>query len=97
MNNRVGWLLFCGNLGDMAVVLITGGTGLVGKALIRSLLSKGHEVIVISRYPMDKKEKIPGLSYSRWDIRQQQIDPEGFVGQIANGADAPADLVAVEP
>jgi uncharacterized protein (TIGR01777 family) len=71
-------LLFCGNLGDMAVVLITGGTGLVGKALTGTLLTKGHEVIVLSRYPMDKKEKIPRLSYSRWDIGQQQIDPDAI-------------------
>ena len=62
----------------MAVVLITGGTGLVGKALTKTLLSRGYEVIILSRNPRENQEKVPGLSYSRWDIELQQIDTEAI-------------------
>ncbi|HEX4373932.1 MAG TPA: NAD-dependent epimerase/dehydratase family protein, partial [Puia sp.] len=33
----------------MPTVLITGGTGLIGKALTEKLLEKGYEIIVLSR------------------------------------------------
>tara|TARA_B100000315_G_C14471321_1_gene538490 strand:+ start:816 stop:1088 length:273 start_codon:yes stop_codon:yes gene_type:complete len=32
-------------------VLITGGTGFIGKALIKKLNEKGHELVVLTRNP----------------------------------------------
>lgn len=57
----------------MATVVITGGTGLVGKALSKALVHHGYKVIILSRNPSGKKE-IPGISYARWDLAQQTID-----------------------
>src|SRR5262249_18341771 len=49
-------------------VLITGGTGLIGKVLCRVLLADGHEVIVLSRSPEAKKDHLPqGVRVHGWD------------------------------
>lgn len=57
----------------MQTVLITGGTGLVGKALTQALLAKGYKVIVLSRNVSDK-ENVANLIYARWDVKKQEID-----------------------
>lgn len=61
----------------MSTVLITGGTGLVGKSLGRALLEKGYRVIILTRDP-DSQESIPGITYASWDIRRQIIDPKAI-------------------
>ena len=33
----------------MATILITGGTGMIGKAITKALLEKNHHVIILSR------------------------------------------------
>lgn len=38
-------------------ILITGGTGLIGRALCKALLAAGHELTVLSRHPAAVKEK----------------------------------------
>jgi len=43
----------------MAVVLVTGGTGLIGKFLCKLLQSKGHSVFILSR----KKTANPSYFY----------------------------------
>jgi len=59
----------------MPTVLITGGTGLIGKALSELLLRKGYRVIILSRTVPDQQTKdIPGLTYAHWNIAQQTID-----------------------
>lgn len=63
----------------MSKILITGGTGLVGKALTESLLKKNHEVIILTR----DKDKItttqqPKLSYAFWDVDKQQVNTEAL-------------------
>ena len=60
----------------MATILITGGTGLIGKALSKALLDKGHQVIILSR-----QQNLPAegnLRYAHWDIEQQLIDREAI-------------------
>ncbi|HSF82711.1 MAG TPA: TIGR01777 family oxidoreductase [Anaerolineales bacterium] len=50
-------------------VIITGGTGFVGSALAKSLVSDGHEVISLSRNP-DKPHKLPSeVKILHWDAR----------------------------
>lgn len=53
-------------------ILITGGTGLVGKQLQKDLLEKGHHVIVLTR--SKKKSDHNNLHYSVWDYTKEVID-----------------------
>lgn len=61
----------------MNTILITGGTGLVGNALTKALLSKGYSVIILTRQK-DKQSSIPNLSYAHWDINNMTIDEQAF-------------------
>lgn len=58
----------------MASVLITGGTGLIGRHLSRRLQEKGYEVALLSR-TKNYKEQIP--SYI-WDINKGEIDQKAI-------------------
>ena len=42
----------------MATILITGGTGLIGTALTPMLLSKGYEVIILTRQTSKQKTDV---------------------------------------
>lgn len=50
-------------------VIITGGTGLIGRALSASLAPDGHEVIVLSRTPERATGVTEGVRVERWDGR----------------------------
>jgi uncharacterized protein (TIGR01777 family) len=61
----------------MSTVIITGGSGLIGKALSGLLAASGHEVVVLGR----RKAEAAPISSSRtsvrscwWDIEQQEIE-----------------------
>lgn len=58
----------------MQTVLITGGTGLVGKALTRVLLENGYEVIVLSRKKNAPTDSHTKLTFAQWDVDKQTID-----------------------
>ena len=60
----------------MQTVLITGGTGMVGTSLTQLLLSKGYQVIVLTRQP--RISNVPNLSYAVWDIDKGYIDPSAI-------------------
>ena len=59
----------------MSTVLITGGTGLIGRALTKELVSKGYTVIILTR---DKRRhKAAGnISYAEWNVEKQTIDKD---------------------
>ncbi|MEI9943428.1 MAG: NAD-dependent epimerase/dehydratase family protein [Chitinophagaceae bacterium] len=61
----------------MATVLITGGTGTIGKAITNALLEKKYEVIVLTR-KLPLEQPVPGLSYAQWNIEQPSIDAEAI-------------------
>ena len=61
----------------MDTILITGGTGLVGKALGQSLLKKGYQVVILSRNA-GKSSTIAGLSYSQWNVEAQTIERQAI-------------------
>jgi uncharacterized protein len=57
----------------MQNVLITGGTGLVGRSLTKALLARGYAVTILTR-------KLPGnqegsnTQYALWDVKKQTLD-----------------------
>lgn len=55
----------------MATILITGGTGMIGKALTKELMSKGHEVVVLTR---QAKASANGVSFKEWDVERGTMD-----------------------
>ncbi len=53
-------------------VIITGGTGLIGRALAHSLAGDGHQVTVLSRSPERHRDFPPGVALVAWDGRTAQ-------------------------
>ena len=39
-------------------LLVTGGTGLIGRALVKRMLTDGHEVTVLTRQPLQSNEQV---------------------------------------
>lgn len=69
-------------------VIITGGTGLIGRRLGQSLAQDKHEVIVLSRTPGDYAGQLSsGVKAVAWDGKSA----EGW-GHLADGADAIVNL-----
>ena len=57
----------------MNTILITGGTGLVGKALTAKLLAKNYQVIILTRkLPLTNDNK--NVSYAVWDVKENDMD-----------------------
>jgi uncharacterized protein (TIGR01777 family) len=54
-------------------ILITGGTGLVGKALTRALVKKGYKVIILTRNTSGKEQR-DDVVYAAWNVHKQEID-----------------------
>lgn len=64
-------------------ILITGGTGLIGRALVTKLIEDGHEVTVLTRNPEKAKtilhsgsltKKWDGINTSDWASIIEQTD-----------------------
>jgi len=60
----------------MAKILITGGSGLVGRAISELLLKKGHEISWLSR----EKGNWRSIQKFRWDLKSGYIDEAAFTG-----------------
>lgn len=58
-------------------ILITGGSGLVGQALSKALLSKGHQVHHLSRKEGTDAHGIPAFE---WNLDRDYLDPAALVG-----------------
>lgn len=69
-------------------VIITGGTGLIGASLAKSLLANGHEVILLTRSPAAQASKAPaGAQLVQWD----GVTTQGW-GHLVDGSDAVINL-----
>jgi uncharacterized protein (TIGR01777 family) len=68
--------------------IITGGTGLIGRALAADLAADGHDVIVLGRSPARVTGLPQGVRAQGWDARSAK----GW-GNLADGADAIVNLV----
>ena len=58
----------------MTTVLITGGTGMIGKALTHALVERNYKVIILSRKSVDQQPANNNISYATWNITEQTID-----------------------
>lgn len=76
-NNFYGTCLLLNKISAMPTVLITGGTGMIGKHLTRMFIAKGYEVIILSRQSMASNPQ-PGISFAKWDVPNQIIDAEAI-------------------
>lgn len=54
----------------MAIILITGGSGLIGRKLTAALQAKGHEVRWLSREAGDRS----GIRAFKWNIPRKELD-----------------------
>lgn len=63
-------------------VIVTGSTGLVGRALIRSLLADGHEVTRLVRGDA-QGFRAPGTAAVHWDPERGEIDAGALEGHAA--------------
>ena len=61
----------------MDTVVITGGSGLIGKNLTKHLLAKNYNVIILSR-KVDQKTENPRLHFATWNIAAQQINEDAI-------------------
>lgn len=59
----------------MATVLITGGTGMIGKALTQALLDKGHRIIILTRHKMPDEGNVV---YKEWDVEKGKIEEDAI-------------------
>lgn len=58
----------------MAKILVTGGTGLIGKTLIPKLIEKEHKVSILSR----TLKEIENVDVFKWNIASGEIDHKAF-------------------
>jgi len=68
-------------------IIITGGSGLIGRALAASLAADNHEVIILSRNAQSVRSLPKGARAEQWDGRTAT----GW-GRLADGADAIVNL-----
>ncbi len=61
----------------METVLITGGTGMVGKHLTELLVLKGYNVIIVSRSKVMARRHA-SISYALWNVEEQTIDKDAI-------------------
>ena len=55
-------------------ILLTGGTGVVGRRLTQLLLQQGYRVAILSR----SSQVIPNVKVYQWDVKQGQLDPQAL-------------------
>lgn len=60
-------------------VAVTGGNGFIGKALVKSLLAQGAEVVVIGRNPYPELTRL-GVACFQGDIRDRKFLTQAFTG-----------------
>ncbi len=68
-------------------IIISGGTGLIGQALAKSLLADGHRVTILTRTPEKPHPRLSGAALVGWDGRTA-----GGWGHLVNEADAVVNL-----
>lgn len=60
-------------------ILVTGATGLIGKAACQMLVKEDHQVVVLSRHP-DAAKSLTGSNAFRWDAESEAPPREAWEG-----------------
>jgi len=68
-------------------VILSGGSGLIGRVLAENLLADKHDVIILSRNPQKAKNIPTGAKIVAWD----GVSANGW-GELVEGADAIVNL-----
>ncbi len=61
-------------------VLITGGSGLIGRAVCEALVGRGDQVIGLSRHPEAAERAQPTVTWSGWEPMLERPAPDTFDG-----------------
>ncbi|QKZ11230.1 TIGR01777 family oxidoreductase [Spirosoma sp. KUDC1026] len=56
-------------------ILITGGTGLIGRRLTELLQQQGYQISYLSR----STKSIPGVNVYQWDVKKGHLDPQAIM------------------
>ncbi|MBE3573234.1 MAG: TIGR01777 family protein [Moorella humiferrea] len=65
-------------------ILITGGTGLIGRFLCKKLLQQGHAPVVLSRDAAAARDRLPaGVRLIQWQPRVERVPTEAVEGAAA--------------
>jgi len=56
-------------------ILITGGTGVIGRRLTQLLQQKGYQISYLSR----STQSIPNVNVYQWDIKKGHLDPQAIM------------------
>lgn len=69
-------------------IIVTGGTGLIGKPLCESLATEGHDVVVLTRSPDKHRSTTPGVRMVAWDGKSctewaKEVDGAGAIINLA--------------
>jgi predicted dehydrogenase/nucleoside-diphosphate-sugar epimerase len=67
-----------------ATVLVVGGTGFIGKRLVRALLAAGHGVRVLSRSAASARYELEGLAV---EVAEGALDDPAAVGRALEGVE----------
>jgi nucleoside-diphosphate-sugar epimerase len=77
-------------------VVVTGGSGKVGRAVIRELLEHGHEVLNVDRVPPDPARSPPAAPFLPADLTDYGETLEALSGaELLSGVEAVVHLAAI--
>lgn len=62
----------------MPTVIITGGTGTIGKSLSALLVKNGYTVTILTRNAEKAATPGEGISYAKWDVEKNEVDIAAF-------------------
>ena len=62
----------------MPVVLISGGTGLIGSRLTHHLIERGYDIIILTQQKNRLAENSK-ITYSYWNVEKEIIDKKSRV------------------
>ncbi|MCC2677687.1 MAG: cell division inhibitor [Pseudobdellovibrio sp.] len=75
-------------------ILMTGGTGFIGKELAKKLVNEGHKLTVVTRNEKSAKDKLPAsVKFIECDLNTTALSAESFfeIDSIINLAGEPID------